>query len=231
MGNVKHLSHMKYLADIIITIVCFLFLLLTYVWVPCSSWRSTSLETVEDRAIERRRRPRPAHVRAHVRRVGAVVGAAEAASAVVLPPVCRDVERAAVRRRRLPGRGHPGRQRRAGGEGETRRHRGVVVGRDRVCTRLRPGRVAGHGAALLRRPGRLEVRQRRDHGGDHPGGGHINRRGARRGVVEKSGLIGRGSVVGCHYALVHILSLKLDIRVDRKDKDSVDALTHSMTEC
>lgn len=174
---------------------------------------------MEDRAIKGGRRPRSSHVRAHVGRVGAMIRPAEAPSAVVIPPVGRDVERAGVRRCRLPCRGHPGGQRRAGGEGEARRHRGVIVRGHRVGAWLRPGRVARHGAALLRRAGRLEVRQRRDHGGDDPAGGHINRRGASRGVVEKSGLIGRGSVVGCHYALIHILSLKLDIRVDRRDSD------------
>lgn len=173
---------------------------------------------MEDRAVERGRRPRSAHVGVHVGRVVAVIRAAEAPGAVVLPPVGRDVERAAVRGRRLPGRGHPGRQRRAGGEGEARRHRGVIVRGHRVGARLCPRRVARHGAALLRRAGRLEVRQRRDHGGDHPGGGHVHRRGAGRRVVEKSGLVGRGSVVGCHYALIHILSLELHIRVDRGRK-------------
>lgn len=195
-----------------------------YVWVPRRARSSSGLETVQHRTIEGRRRPRSPHVGAHVGRVGAVVGPAEAPGAVVLPPVCGDVERAAVG---LPGRGHAGGQRRAGGEGEARRHRGVVVGGHRVRARLRPGGVARHRAALLRRAGRLEVRQRRDHGGDDPGGGHVHRGGARRGVVEESGLVGRGSVVGCHYALVHILSLELHIRSDRRDKsDSVDAVTH-----
>lgn len=195
--------------------------------------RSTGLQTVEDRVIERRRRPRSTHVRAHVGRVVAVIRPAEAPAAVVLPAVGGDVQRAAaaaaaaVRSRRVPSRGHAGGQRRAGGEGEARRHRGVVVRGHRVGARLRPSRVARRGAALLRRAGRLEVRQRGHHGGDDPGGGHINRRGARRGVVQKSGLIRVGSVVGCHYALIHIFSLKLDIRVDSVDIDSMDAVTRT----
>lgn len=163
---------------------------------------------MQDRAVEGGRRPRSAHVGAHVGGIGAVVGAAEAAGTVVLPPVGGDVERAAVR----GCRGPPGGQRRAGGEGEARGHRGVVVGG--LGARLRPGGVARPRAALLRRAGRLEVRQRRDHGGDDPGGGHVHRGGGRGGVVEESSLIRRGSVVGCHYALVHILSLEMDIRVD-----------------
>lgn len=91
--------------------------------------------------------------------------------------------------------------------------------------------MARRRAALLRRTGRLKVRKRRNHGGDDPGGGDINRRGARRGVVKKSGLIGRGSVVACHYALVHILTLKLDIRVGRRYKGCVDAVTRGTTAC
>lgn len=200
---------------------------LTDVWVPRCAGRSTGLEPVEHRAVEGGGRPRPTHVRAHVGRVRAVIGAAEAPGPVVFPPVGGDVESVRVGRGRLPRRGHAGGQRRAGGEGEPRRHRGVTVGGHRVGARLRPGGVARHGAALLRRTGRLEVRQRRDHGGDHPGGRHINRRGGSRGVVEKTGLVGRGSVVACHYALIHILSLKLDIRVDRRESDSGAAATQT----
>lgn len=85
------------------------------------------METVEDRTVEGGRRPRSAHVRAHVGRIRAVIRPAQTTSAVVIPTVSGDVQRACVRNCRLPGRGHPGGQRRAGGEGETRRHRGVVV--------------------------------------------------------------------------------------------------------
>lgn len=79
---------------------------------------------------------------------------------------------------------------------------GGVVRGDRVRARLRPSRVSGHGAALLRR---LEVRQRRDHRGD-PGGCHVHRwSGRRRGVMEETGLVRRGSVVcGHRYTLIHV---------------------------
>lgn len=176
------------------------------------------MQAVQHRTIEGGRRPRSSHVGAHVGGVRAVVGAAEAPGAVVLPPVGGDVQRAAVRGRRGP----PGRQRRAGGEGEARRHRGVVV--RGVRARLRPGGVARRRAALLRRAGRLQVRQRRDHGGHDPGGGHVDRGGGRRGAVQESGLIRMGSVVGCHHALVHVLTLKMDIRVDGGDKETTDLL-------
>lgn len=168
---------------------------------PRCAPRRAGLQTVQDRTVEGRRGPRAAHSGAHVGRVGAVVGAAEAARAVVLPPVRGDV---GVGHRRLARRRHPGGQRRAGGEGEARRHGGVVVGRHRVCAWLCPGGVARHRAALLRRAGRLQVRQRRDHRGDDPRRGHVDRRGACRGVVEESGFVGGGSVVGGHNALVHI---------------------------
>lgn len=197
---------------------------LTYVWVSCCPRRSASLEPVEDRTFEGGRRPRSAHVGAHVGRIRAVIRPAETASAVMIPPVSRDVQWACVRNCRLPGRGHSGGQRRAGGESEAWRHRRVVVWGHRVCTRLCPSRVARRGAALLRRTGRLKVGQRRNHGGDDPGSGNINRRSARRGVMEKSGLVRRGSVVACHYALVHILTLELDIRVD-EGKNGADTVT------
>ena len=196
-----------------------------------------ALQPVEHRAVEGGRRPRPAQARAHVRGVGAVVRPAEAPRAVVLSPACGDVERARVRRRRRlathqppPGPHVWGGAR---GEGEARgrrrrRRRVVVVRAARGAVRspgrgggvgawrLRPGGVSGRRAALLRGAVvGLEVGQRGDHGGD-PGGGHVHGGRSRGGVVEESGLVGRGSVVGCHYALVHVLSLGLDIRVDSR---------------
>lgn len=163
---------------------------------------------MQDRTVEGGGRPRSAHAGAHVGGIGAVVGAAEAAVTVVVPHVGGDVERGAVR----SCRGPPGGQRRAGREGEARGHRGGIVGG--LGARLRPGGVARPRATLLRRAGRLEVRQPRDHGGDDTGGGHVYRGGGRGGVVVESSFIRRGSMVGCHYALVHILSLEMDIRVD-----------------
>lgn len=79
---------------------------------------------MENRTVEGRRRPRPAHVGAHVGGVGTVVGAAEAPGSVVLPAVRRDVQGAAVGGgHRVPGRGDRAGQWRTGGEGEPRRHR------------------------------------------------------------------------------------------------------------
>lgn len=62
-----------------------------YVWVPCRARRSPGLETVQDGAVKGGRWPRSRHVRAHVGRIGAVIGAAEAPGTVVIPPVGGDV--------------------------------------------------------------------------------------------------------------------------------------------
>ena len=188
-----------------------------------------ALQSVEHGAVEGGRRPRPAQARAHVGRVGAVVRPAEAPRAVVLPPAGGDVQRARVRRRRVAAH-PPGPDGGARGEGEAggRRRRVVRAARAAIRSpgrgvgaRLRPGGVSGRRAALLRGGVGLEVGQRGDHGGD-PGGGHVHGGRSRGGVVEESGLVGRGSVVGCHYALVHILSLGLDIRGDSRNRITDD---------
>lgn len=93
------------------------FAALTDVGVPGGRGRPSTLKVVEHGAVEGRRSPGGGHFGAHVGRVGAGVGATEA-PAVLLPPVSRKAQGAAVSRRGLPGRG--GRDGGAGGEGEPR---------------------------------------------------------------------------------------------------------------
>lgn len=91
---------------------------LTDVGVAGGRGRPSALQVVQHGAVEGRGSPGRGHFGAHVGRVGAGIGAAEA-PAVLLPPVGRKVQGAAVsRRRRFPGRG--GRDGGAGGEGEPR---------------------------------------------------------------------------------------------------------------
>lgn len=61
----------------------------------------SALQVVQHGAVEGRRSPSGGHFRAHVRRVRAGVGAAEA-PAVLLPPVSRKAQGAAVSRRGIP---------------------------------------------------------------------------------------------------------------------------------
>lgn len=90
---------------------------LTDVGVAGGRGRPSALQVVQHGAVKGRGSPGRGHFGAHVGRVGAGIGAAEA-PAVLLPPVSRKVQGAAVSRRRFPGRG--GRDGGAGGEGEPR---------------------------------------------------------------------------------------------------------------
>lgn len=143
---------------------------------------------MKHRAVEMGRGPRSPDARTHVGGIGSGIGRAQAARAVMVPSVCRDVQRA----RRVSGAFPRARAHGRAGEREARRHRrmmrpGRVVRRHGVRARLSPSRVTRCRVALLGRGAvRLQVLQRGDHRGDARAR-HVHR---RRSVVHETRLVG-----------------------------------------